>query len=167
MMMKKSFTLIEIVIVVFIIMVLLLLLLNMGWFYIKNIQLRNDKEDLIMLFNKNYSRILSSSYYNDKKYEEFHMYLYNKQNYIDYKAISWANIQDLWRKTLTIWQFSWSFTTWDFIFKSYQMWCWFSDWTNIFTWWNVRFDLISWYDNLKHCFSINLDACKLKQVLCK
>lgn len=170
--MKKAFTLVELLIVIVIVAILLSLLLSLGWNYVFHMQFRNDKEKFTSLYNKILSQSLSSSYYGDIKYDNLFLKMKNSEDKIDI----WANQKwggkkiNLWTKTFPVSYFSGfvyegdsfiEFEKWDFVFRPYELGCYFSWSGNFYSTWFISFELISSLDKSKYNFYVDLSSCKL------
>jgi type II secretory pathway pseudopilin PulG len=174
---KKWFTLIEMLLVILIIALLLAKLLSLSWTSIKELSFNNDNAIFLSQYNKLLSQSNSANYINWKSFNKsiLNMKSQHDKFNISYKSSSEEiklNIPTLERTFL-----SWfvlnetiTFAEIDLYFLSHQIWCQLSWDGNIYSTWNLLFEIVS--DNLYTIeskpktkkYEINLDSCKIKYV---
>lgn len=172
-MLKKWFTLVEMIVVI-IIMALLLSIMLLLWFnYIKRMQLRNDKEQLISTYFWLVSQSMSSNYFYWNKFNQIGLSLNNWGSELNVLSLSGDSFtKNIWFSKLSYSSLSWfqlwwnHYDEWLIILESYEIWCWFKSWIDYFTWWDLRFDLNSNNSKDKYCFEISLNSCKIDEKEC-
>lgn len=174
-MIKRAFTLVELLIVIVIVWIFFSLLFSAFWSYLKTIHFKNNKELFLINFDSISSHSMSSSYYNWKKFDKLNLVIWDQKSFFTKKALSWSNEIFLWKENLDVSVFSWftyswnssiDFNTWNIFFESYKLGCYLSWSSNRFTTWNVYFDLKSTIWAWKYCFKLNLESCRLVENNC-
>lgn len=171
-MVKKAFTLIELMVVIVVILILMLLTLKLGWSYIANMQVRNDKEDFVSTYYSLVSQSMSSSFYNGKKYTKASINFSDNSGQLGTIYYDWTDKNNISTKKFLRSIFSgvtlnWvKYNSWNLILESYKFWCILDGWTwNQFWSWKVYMDIVgnNWQ---KYCFNIILNSCKLYEYKC-
>lgn len=166
--MKKAFTLIEMLIVAVLICILLLIMIFMGTNYIYEMQVRNDKEEIISFFNKTVSQSLSSSFYYWDKYDKIQLMLKNWWEKIYLSAIDAnGNKTDITYKELKHSVFTWIMDTGKFLLTWNSFGCEYED----STWIKkapefVEFAIFAPSYRYTYCFKMDLSSCRIFEQRC-
>lgn len=166
--MKKTFTLIELLIVAVIICILLLIMIFLGTNYIYEMEVRNDKEEIISFFNKAVSQSLSSSFYYGQKYDKIQITLKNNTDKLYLSALDedW-NKTDISYKDLKYVMFTWINDTWKFLLTWNTFGCQYTDnsWTKIAPQF-VDFAIYASTYRYTYCFKVDLSSCRIFEQRC-
>jgi len=166
--MKKAFTLIELLIVAVLICILLLIMIFLGRNYIYEMQVRNDKEEIISFFNKAVSQSLSSSFFYGEKYNKIQIMMKNGWSKIYLSAVrdDWSKT-DITFKELQNSLITWVNDTWKFLLTGNVFGCEYED----STWIKkapefVNFAIFAPSYRYSYCFKMDLSSCRIFEERC-
>ncbi len=178
-MIKKAFTLVELVIVMIILWILFLALWYLTWSYIFRLNVQNDQETINQTFFVIQSRSLSQPVFQWKALSYIWIRLVPDNNNISIVWYTWNkdNFIVLNSKKLYYLKFwSWCVINWkkfnicNIIYKPYKI------WANLITYneqqqkifsWNSNVNFYFYYKNTKVCFKLNLSSWRLSKTICK
>ena len=177
-MLKKAFTLAELVIVVIVIWILFWALWYLSWDYVYKLNIQNDKEIITSTFFYIQTTSLSQPVYKGKPLSYIWLAFAPEKKYFKIVWLTWdfsSKVYTLWVKNLSYLKFwTWFevnghfYNSWMFLYKPYKIWSFFvvSDinGTKVFSGnQDVKF---IFYDRIKACFKINLLSWRLKEISC-
>lgn len=165
-MLKRAFTLVEMLVVIVVISLMIWLVMFSWWKNVTEIQFRSDKETFLSTFTKIRTNALSSNYYKDVKYESLEMEYDSNKNKIKISYVSWWTNYDLENIYFTNSFFSWS--SWFRIsLYPYSLNCnlLYLD-PNINNNWMSIVQLRSKNKKYSYCFNMESSSCRLKEIQC-
>ncbi len=168
-MIKKAFTLIELMIVILVIGILFLSIWFLSWSYVHKLNIQNDTQIIENVFLETQNQSLSQPLYKNDLLSKLWVKLFSGKKYLIIMWATWGNtFLPLKIKNLSYLVLSWGinynwsyYWSWIIYFNSYKIWANLLVSDGIFSTGEVKLEFsdVNW--DMKRCFKLNLNVGRL------
>ncbi len=168
----SAFTILELLIVIAVIGIVMGSMSSLSRNYIKDLELKTTKEDLMSQYQIISSKVAGSSYYMGTGFDRYQIdRMTGDRIQTSYRSQWWAILTGenfILRKSYLETVFVGETEVWpiNMRMKSYGQWCSIGSWEALMTTWSMMIRLAPIGGSKRYCMSIDLTSCRMKDVSC-